>query len=240
VTTENEAIDARAIQERLAAVGDRLRAAAVRVGRDPAGVALVAVSKHHPAAAVRAAYDAGQRRFGENYGQELRDKAAALTGLPGLTWHFIGPLQRNKVKYVVGTAALVQSVDSLELLDELEHRAAARGIDVDCLVEVNIAGEATKSGVDLEEVAELLDGFAPRPHLRCRGLMTMPPFVDDPEEARPYFRALRELRDRLAATPRRGVELAELSMGMTQDFEVAVEEGATIVRVGTAIFGARA
>lgn len=232
-------VDAEALRRNLADVRTRLHAAAARAGRDPREVTLVAVSKTHPPEAVRAAYAAGQRVFGENYGQELRDKAAALADLPGLEWHFIGPLQRNKVKYAVGTAAMVQSVDSVELMDELQRRADPRGLDLPCLVEVNIAGEHTKSGVPPDEIPSLLGAFAARPRLRCLGLMTMPPFVDDPEESRPHFRALRALRDALATPPRPGVELRHLSMGMTQDFEVAVEEGATIVRVGTAIFGAR-
>ncbi|MBI5477242.1 MAG: YggS family pyridoxal phosphate-dependent enzyme [Deltaproteobacteria bacterium] len=232
-------VDAEALRRSLADVRTRLAAAAVRSGRDPSQVTLVAVSKTHPPEAVRAVHAAGQRVFGENYGQELRDKAAALADLGDLEWHFIGPLQRNKVRYAVGTAAMVQSVDSIDLMDELHRRAAARGTDLACLVEVNIAGEQTKSGVPPDEVAALLHAFAARPRLRCLGLMTMPPVVDDPEESRPRFRALRALRDALAASPRPGVELRHLSMGMTQDFEVAIEEGATIVRVGTAIFGAR-
>jgi PLP dependent protein len=232
-------VDAEALHRNLADVRTRLCAAATRVGRAPASVTLVAVSKTHPPEAVRAVYAAGQRVFGENYGQELRDKAASLADLGDLEWHFIGPLQRNKVKYVVGTAAMVQSVGSVELMDELQRRAEARGITLPCLVEVNIAGEQTKSGVPPAEIASLLDAFAARPRLRCLGLMTMPPFVDDPAESRPHFRALRALRDALAAQPRPGVELQHLSMGMTQDFEVAIEEGATIVRVGTAIFGVR-
>jgi hypothetical protein len=232
-------VDAEALRRSLADVRARLAAAVARAGRDPGEVTLVAVSKTHPPEAVRAVHAAGQRVFGENYGQELRDKAAALADLGDLQWHFIGPLQRNKVKYVVGTAAMVHSVDSLELMDELQRRADARGVELPCLVEVNLVGEQTKSGVAPDDVAAVLDGFAARPRLRCLGLMTMPPFVDDPEESRPQFRALRRLRDALAAAPRAGVELRHLSMGMTQDFEVAVAEGATIVRVGTAIFGAR-
>jgi len=232
-------LDADALRRNLADVRGRLAAAATRAGRDPGEVTLVAVSKTHAPEAVRSAYAAGQRVFGENYGQELRDKAAALADLADLQWHFIGPLQRNKAKYVVGTAAMVQSVDSVELMDELHRRAEARGVDLPCLVEVNIAGEASKSGLPPDDVAAVLDAFAARPRLRCLGLMTMPPFVDDPQESRPHFRRLRALRDQLAVRPRPGVELRHLSMGMTQDFEVAIEEGATVVRVGTAIFGAR-
>jgi len=227
------------VRETLIDVKKRIEAACARAGRSPQDVTLVAVSKTHPVEAIRAAFAAGQRIFGENYGQELRDKAASLTDLAGLEWHFIGPLQRNKVKYVVGTATLVQSVDSVEILDEIEKRAAMRGVHVPCLVEVNIAGESTKSGLSPDEVGPLLDAFASRPHVSCHGLMTMPPFAEDPEEVRHYFRILRSLRDTLSLTPRARVDLRHLSMGMTQDFEVAIEEGATIVRVGTAIFGAR-
>jgi len=223
----------------LARVRTRLAAAARRAGRSPDDVTLCAVSKHQPAAAIRAAYAAGQRRFAENYAQELRDKAAELADLASLEWHFIGPLQRNKVKYVVGTAALVQSVDSVPLLTELSRRAAAVGAALPCLAEVNIAGEASKSGVEPDDLPALLDAFAALPAVTCIGLMMMPPFSDDPEEARPHFRALRALRDREAARPRPRVELRQLSMGMSGDFEVAIEEGATLVRVGTAIFGAR-
>jgi len=228
-----------ALADRLGAVRGRIAAAARRAGRDPTDVALCAVSKTHPPEAIRAAYAAGQRVFGENYAQELRDKAAALADLEDLAWHFIGPLQRNKVKYVVGTAALLHSVDSERLLDELARRGAPAGVTLPCLVEVNVAGEAQKSGVDPAALPALLDAFAGRSGVVAVGLMTMPPFAAEPEEVRPHFRRLRALRDAEASRSRPHVDLRHLSMGMSQDFEVAIEEGATIVRVGTAIFGER-
>jgi pyridoxal phosphate enzyme (YggS family) len=189
-----------------------------------------------PADDVRAALAAGQLDFGESYGQELRDKRQAfVAGSPQPRWHFIGPLQANKVKYVAGHVALVHSVDSAELLAELERR----GEDQACLVQVNVAGEAQKRGVAPDALAALLDLFANLRHVRCEGLMTVPPLADAPEASRPHFAALRALRDREAARPRAGVALRELSMGMSHDLEVAVAEGATLIRVGTAIFGAR-
>jgi pyridoxal phosphate enzyme (YggS family) len=218
----------------------RLGAAERAAGRAAGSVRLVAVSKKMPAEDVRAALAAGQLDFGESYGQELRDKRQAFASEAaagaGPRWHFIGPLQANKVKYVAGHVALVHSVDAPELLDALERRGAAQA----CLVQVNVAGEAQKKGVAPEGLPALLDRFASLRHVRCEGLMTVPPLGADPEAARPHFAALRALRDREAARPRPGVTLRELSMGMSHDLEVAVAEGATLVRVGTAIFGARA
>jgi len=208
-----------------------------RAGRSPEEVTLVCVSKTVRADAVRAAYEAGARDFGENYGQELRDKASALADLPGVRWHFIGGLQRNKVKYT-SAARLIHSIDSAELVAEVERRAAAAGRVQEVLVQLNLAGEETKSGIGEPELEDLLAAFATCRSCRCVGLMTMPPFFDDPERARPIFARLRELRDRHAA-PRPGVDLRHLSMGMSGDFEVAIEEGATLIRVGTAIFGER-
>jgi pyridoxal phosphate enzyme (YggS family) len=223
---------AEAIAGNLARVRERIARAAHTAGRAPETVRLLAVSKKMPADDVRAALAAGQRAFGENYAQELRDKSALLAAEPSPPeWHFIGPLQSNKVKYVAGKAALVHSIDSPALLDAFEARAAAQA----CLVQVNVAGEASKKGIAPEDLPALLDRFAAMKHLRCEGLMLIPPRGD----ARPHFAALRALRDREAAVARPNVDLRELSMGMTEDLEVAVEEGATIVRVGTAIFGAR-
>ncbi len=210
-------------------VGERLRALRARL---PPSVTLVAVSKTHPPEAVREAYAAGQRDFGENYAQEWRDKAAALADLPGLVWHFVGSLQTNKVKVLLGAAppraAWVHTVDRVELARELSRRAAARGAAVKVLLEVNVAREPQKAGCPPEEVARLAEAVGALPGLELRGLMCIPPAEGDP---RPHFRALRALRD--------GLGLPDLSMGMTADWEVAVEEGATLVRVGTAIFGAR-
>lgn len=221
---------------RVAAVRERIARAAESAGRDPSTVSLVAVSKLHPAAAVAAACRAGVTQVGENYAQEMAAKIDALAGEPdcaGLAWHFIGRLQRNKARMVVGRAALIHAVDSIELAREIARRAAARQ---PILVAVSAAGEAQKTGVAPEQLAELLAAIAELDAVDCRGLMTMPPWPERAEDSRPYFRALRELRDRLA-TPER--PLAVLSMGTTEDLEVAVEEGATLVRVGTAIFGPR-
>ncbi|HVU52913.1 MAG TPA: YggS family pyridoxal phosphate-dependent enzyme [Polyangia bacterium] len=222
----------------LARVRARIAAAERAAGRGPGEVRLVAVSKKMTVDDVRGALAAGQLDLGESYGQELRDKRLALAGaLPAPRWHFIGPLQANKVKYVAGHVALVHSVDSAELLEELERRAAGAAQAV--LVQVNVAGEAQKRGVTPEALPALLDRFATLTRVRCEGLMTVPPLADDPAEARPHFAALRALREREAARARPGVVLRELSMGMSHDLEVAVAEGATLVRVGTAIFGAR-
>jgi pyridoxal phosphate enzyme (YggS family) len=216
----------------LARVRERIATAARAAGRPPESIRLLAVSKKMPADDVRAALAAGQRAFGESYAQELRDKSALLAAEPAAPeWHFIGPLQSNKVKYVAGRAALVHSVDSPALLDAIEGRGAPQP----CLVQVNIAGEASKKGVAPADLPALLDRFAAMKNARCEGLMLIPPRGD----ARPHFAALRALRDREATVARPNVDLRELSMGMTDDLEIAVEEGATIVRVGTAIFGAR-
>jgi len=220
----------------LARVRDRIAAAMRAAGRAPDEVRLVAVSKKVTIEDVRAALAAGQLDLGESYGQELRDKRQALAREPRAPrWHFIGPLQANKVKYVAGQVALVHSVDSVELLDALERRGAPQ----DCLVQVNVAGEAQKRGVAPAALPALLDHVATLSHVRCRGLMTVPPLAEDAAAARPHFAALRALREREAARGRPGVELRELSMGMSHDLEVAVAEGATLVRVGTAIFGSR-
>ena len=216
----------------LAGVRDRIAAAARAAGRAPDSVRLLAVSKKMPGEDVRAAIAAGQRAFGENYAQELRDKSALLAADPiAPEWHFIGPLQSNKVKVVAGRVALVHSVDSPALLDAIEARGAAQP----CLLQVNVAGEAGKRGLPPADLPALLDRFAAMKFVRCEGLMLIPPRGD----ARPHFAALRELRDHQARVARPNVALRELSMGMTEDLEVAIAEGATIVRVGTAIFGAR-
>jgi pyridoxal phosphate enzyme (YggS family) len=220
----------------LAAVRARIAAAERAAGRAEGEVRLVAVSKKMTVDDVRAALAVGQVDLGESYGQELRDKRLALAdAVPAPRWHFIGPLQANKVKYVAGHVALVHSIDSIELLDELERRGADQAV----LVQVNVAGEAQKRGVAPAALPALLDHFATLAHVRCEGLMTVPPLADDPAEARPHFAALRALRERESSRTRPRVELRELSMGMSHDLEVAVGEGATLVRVGTAIFGLR-
>jgi pyridoxal phosphate enzyme (YggS family) len=195
----------------------------------PPGVTLVAVSKTHPVEAIRQAYAAGQRDFGENYVQEWREKAAALADLPGLAWHFIGSLQTNKVKYLAGRVALVHTVDREELGREIARRWEKAGARARVLVEVNLGGEASKGGCAAGSVPALVELLRGLPAIEVVGLTCIPPPEEDP---RPHFRELRALRDRLG--------LAELSMGMSGDYPVAIEEGATIVRVGTAIFGERA
>lgn len=206
---------------------------------------LIAVSKRHTIEAIKAAIEAGQVDFAENYAQEFRDKRRELSSYIAdagvdIRWHFIGQLQRNKVKYVLGHA-LIHTVDRPELLKALDDRSARLpelDAEIPFLLEVN-SGESQKGGVDPEDVPPLLDLVAQSQHLRCVGLMTMAP-TGSAEDARPHFRALRRLRDAVSLTKRPRVELRELSMGMSSDFEVAVEEGATLVRVGSAIFGARA
>jgi PLP dependent protein len=221
---------------RVAKLRGRIAAAAARAGRDPDEVALVAVSKRHDAARIEAAVAAGITDVGESYAQEMVAKMDQVaTGTP-LGWHFIGRLQRNKVRMIVGRAALIHAVDSEALAREIDRRAAAAGIVQSVLVAVNVAGEAHKSGVPAVEAAALVALCEALPAVRCDGLMTIPPPAAVPADSRPHFRALAALRDSLR-TPTR--PLPVLSMGMSDDFEVAVEEGATLVRVGTAIFGPR-
>jgi hypothetical protein len=220
----------------LAAVRERLGRAAAASGRDPAAIQLVAVSKTHPSAAIREAYAAGQRDFGENYVQELLQKAEELKDLTELRWHLIGHLQRNKAKQVAELLALLHTVDTPELATELAKRlAAAPERRLPVLVEVSIAGEEQKHGVAPTQLAELLAAVEALPQLALRGLMCVPPLSDDPASARPYFDRLRELQAQHGGAAR----LPELSMGMTHDLEHAIAAGATLVRVGTAIFGAR-
>jgi PLP dependent protein len=230
------------IAGRLAAIQSRIDAAVARRGPGPE-VRLIGVGKRQPLSKLLAAHAAGLREFGENYAQEFRDKLRDWpAAAPGGRWHYIGALQTNKLKYLVGHAALIHTVDRPELITAIDQRAARLGVVQPFLIEVAIAGEQQKAGVAPERVAELLDACASTEHgaARCEGLMIIPPAADDPEQTRPWFRALRQLAERLRAGPRRAqVELRELSMGMSADFEVAIEEGATLVRVGTAIFGAR-
>ena len=224
------------IADALSDIRDRIAATARAAGRDPASVRLVAVSKTRPGDDVVAAMAAGQRVFGENYVQELVAKAAEI---PEAEWHVIGHLQSNKVKYIAGISALIHSVDRLGLAQEIDRQWGRLEKVSDVLVQVNISGEATKSGTAEDQALQLVREIALLPHVRIRGLMTIPPFFDDPEAARPYFKALRQLAERITKEQFPGVEMAELSMGMSGDFEVAIQEGATLVRVGTAIFGAR-
>jgi pyridoxal phosphate enzyme (YggS family) len=223
------------IAENLKEVRAAITAACQRAGRDPSEVRLVAVSKTVDLERLRAAVDAGQDLFGENYLQEARDKIDALGRQ--VSWHLVGHLQSNKARGAVELFDLIHAVDRGKLAAALDAAAARLGKVQDVLIQVNQGGEATKSGVEPTAAPELLKEVARLPHLRVLGLMTMPPWFPDPEAARPYFKALRVLRDHLRGLT--GLPLTELSMGMSDDFTVAVEEGATLVRVGTAIFGRR-
>jgi len=221
------------IEERLEIVRARIGAAAHRANRDPASIRLVLASKTQPSEAIRAATRAGARDFGENYIQEAIAKRAELADLAEIRWHLIGHLQTNKAKTAASAFALIHSVDSVRIAEALARAQPSPRVRV--LVEVNLGGEASKSGAAPEGVAAILDEA--RGRIEIDGLMTIPPPAAHAEAARPYFARLREMRDRLATQS--GLALSELSMGMTDDFEVAIEEGATIVRIGRAVFGER-
>jgi hypothetical protein len=225
-----------AVSDALAQVRSRIERAAQATGRDPAQVKLVAVSKTKGPELVREAYAAGQRAFGENYAQELATKAAALSDLPDIEWHFIGHLQTNKARLVAAHAHVVHTVDSTALARELGKRAAkgARTAAMPVLIEVNVGGEAQKAGAVASDIEEVVHAVREQPSLALRGLMTMPP-AGDPAAARRCFETLATLRN-LHGGP---AQLPELSMGMSEDMEIAIACGATLVRVGTAIFGER-
>lgn len=226
------------IADRLTAVRHRIAEAALSAGRDPSSVRLVAVSKTFPTRAIHEAYAAGQRDFGENRVQEALQKISASTDLE-IRWHLLGHLQTNKARKAAPAFALIQSVDSVDLLEKLDHAAADSGAHPELLIQVDLAGEATKYGAPPDEVPRLFDAAARARAARVVGLMTLPPFADAPEGSRRWFRQLSDLRDAWRASGVPPSMLRELSMGMSGDFEVAVQEGATIVRVGTAIFGSR-
>jgi len=235
------------IKENLQRVQDRIAQAALKVGRSPEEVTLVAVSKKQSPEKIRMAVDAGASVFGENYVQEAQEKISFLgrteqsdhdmVFFPCL-WHFIGHLQSNKAKFVVPLFTMIHTVDSLDLARIISQRAGMEGKTQQMLIQVNVAEEESKSGTSTEEALELAEKVSELPHISLEGLMTVPPFLDDPDQVRPYFIRLRDLRDHLNQyLPR---PLRHLSMGMSNDFEVAIEEGATLVRVGSAIFGPRA
>jgi len=226
------------VRENLEQIRARMAAAAERVGRDPASVTLVAVSKHVAPERIAEAEAAGQLLFGENYLQEAQEKIGLLP--PSVRWHFIGHLQSNKAKVAAELFHMVETVDRIKLGRMLNQSAAERGRVLPVLVQVNVGREPQKAGVMPEDAATLVRELALLPHLEVKGLMTMPPFFDQPERARPSFRELRLLAEELASQGLLGAGgPVELSMGMSGDFEVAIEEGATLVRVGTALFGAR-
>lgn len=226
----------------LQAIRDRIAAAVARRGPGP-DVRLIGVSKLQPLEKIIAAHAAGLFDFGENYAQELRDKLREWPSDRSARWHYIGALQSNKLKYIVGKVELIHTVDRIELIQPIDRLAAKAGVVQEFLIEVNLAAETQKAGVEPAGIPALLDACGKIEHARCVGLMIIPP-ADEPEATRPYFRSLRELRDQLnqlrEGPARPNVDLRELSMGMSADFEVAIEEGATLVRVGTAIFGSRA
>lgn len=224
------------IAERLVAIRERMAAAARKADRSPADITLVAVSKTHPAESVREAFDAGQQVFGENRVQEIVAKAPLLPG--ALRWHLIGHLQKNKIRKVLPLVELIHGVDSLELAREIDRVAADLGLFPRILLEVNVAGEETKFGFDPDVLRTQLRDLLSLPRVQVEGLMTIAPWTEEPEEVRPVFSRLRLLRDEYAA--RSGSPLSTLSMGMSGDFEVAIAEGATLVRVGTSLFGKRA
>ncbi len=230
-------LDSAALRIRLTGVRDRIAHAAGRVGRDPASIRLVAVSKTFSADYIRALADAGHTDFGENKVQEALQKMERMADLP-LRWHLIGHLQSNKAK-MAARFDVVHSIDDESLLCKVDEAAAADGRAVEALVQVDLAGETTKHGARPDEIPPILRAASTCNAVRVRGLMLLPPAVDDPDDARPYFARLRALRDRLVADGASAAMLGELSMGMSHDFEVAVEEGATLVRVGSAIFGPR-
>jgi pyridoxal phosphate enzyme (YggS family) len=229
------------ISVNVAAVRERIASAARRAGRKPDEIALMAVTKTQPPERIREAYEAGLRIFGESRVQEFAGKVDTLRDLKAAEWHMIGHLQTNKAAKTAELFRAVDSVDSLKLAEKLDAAARALGKKLDVLIEINVGGEAAKSGVAPDSLAleELLTAASRLEALAFRGLMTVPPFTDNPEGARPYFRKLRQLRDVISARKLPGIAMDELSMGMSHDFEVAIEEGSTCVRVGTAIFGER-
>jgi len=224
------------IRERAAHVLGRVAQAAARSGRKGEEIRLIAVGKTKPAEMIGEAIEAGLAVFGENYVQEAEEKIRAF---PQAEWHFIGKLQRNKVKKAVSLFSWIQTVDSLSLLEEISRRAGEAGKVLPVLAEVNLAGEESKAGMDPEALAELIEAAPGLAGISLRGLMAIPPWTEDPEETRPYFVRLRELLAECASRGGAGPQMTELSMGMSNDFEAAIEEGATMVRVGTAIFGSR-
>ncbi len=225
------------LEDNFREVKQRIEEACRRSGRDPKEVTLIAVSKTKPVEMLQEAYDFGTRIFGENKVQELTDKYEQMP--KDIHWHLIGHLQRNKVKYIIDKVDLIHSVDSLRLAETIDKEAQKHGLIANILIEVNVAGEESKFGLAPEEVGEFVDQLAGFSHIKVCGLMTIAPFVENPEENRPYFQRLRKLSVDIAAKKVNNVTMSILSMGMTNDFEVAVEEGATMVRVGTGLFGVR-
>lgn len=225
------------IAERLEGIRGRMSAASLRAGRDPQSTRLVAVSKTVEASRILEAVSAGQRLFGENRVQEARSKQEAVG--PSAVWHLVGHLQRNKAKEASRLFQTIHSVDSLELLQDLERHAAGREKPLEALIQVNLASEPGKHGIGRQELPEILAAAAGMRHIKVKGLMILPPYDPDPERSRPLFRRMAELADEMERRNFDNVSLRELSMGMSEDFEVAIEEGATLIRIGRALFGER-
>lgn len=225
------------IKENLELVENNIRQACEKAGRDRSEVTLIAVSKTKPVEALREAMDCGIRVFGENKVQEMRDKAAVIT--EDLDWHMIGHLQANKVKYLPGLAVMIHSVDNVKLAEEIEKQFGKRDMNIDVLLEVNMAHEETKFGLAPENVIDFIKEISVFSHLNIRGLMTIAPYTENPESNRVYFKGLRELKDKINGMNLLDKPMDTLSMGMTGDYQIAIEEGATFVRVGTGIFGER-
>ena len=225
------------LRDNLMKVRQNMEAACRRVGRDPGEVTLVAVSKIKPLSDIEELARAGQKDFGENYVQELCEKDEKIS--TPVRWHMIGHLQRNKVKYIIDKVDLIHSVDSLSLARQIEKEAAKKGLTAQILIQVNVAGEETKFGLDRDEVIGLVREISLLEHVKVRGLMTSAPYVEDPEENRACFRALHQLFVDIGRKNIDNISMDILSMGMTNDYEVAIEEGATMIRIGTAIFGER-
>ena len=225
------------ISSNISLIRQRIEAASARCGRDPQSVRLMAVSKTIAPERIREALEAGITLLGENYVQEAREKIPAIGH--AAEWHMIGHLQTNKVKYVVNLFDWIHSIDRLELAQELDKRAGQNNRRLNVLLEVNVSGEESKNGMEPDAALELARQVSLFPNISVRGLMTMPPYSDNPENSRPCFQALRKLRDEISAAAIPNIRMDELSMGMTDDFEVAIEEGTTIIRIGRAIFGER-
>ena len=229
------------IADNIARVKQRISEAAARAGRNPDSITLMAVSKVVEPDRIRQAYEAGIRIFGENRVQEFSDKASAVKDLAQAEWHLIGHLQSNKANKAAGLFYAIDSVDSLRLAQKLDQAAQQAGKILPVLIEINVGGEENKSGIapDSPELEEMLKAASSLQHLEVRGLMTIPPYTEQPEGARPYFQKLRDLRDQIASRSVPRIQMDVLSMGMSHDFEIAIEEGSTCIRVGTAIFGER-
>jgi PLP dependent protein len=229
------------VADNVTEIHERISRAAVRVGRNPESITLMAVSKTVEPERIKEAYAAGLRIFGENRVQEFESKSGALSELKEAEWHLIGHLQSNKAKKATELFHAIDSVDSLRLAEKLNQSAGKSGKTLEVLIEIKVGQEESKAGIPLDspELESLLRAAPKLESLQIRGLMTVPPFSENPEDARPYFRLLRDLRDQMAARRLPGIQMEVLSMGMSHDFEVAIEEGSTCVRVGTAIFGAR-